>query len=171
MRTLLELIFVGLTATPLFALEITTDTVWTGLHSVSGDVLVRPGATLRVGGGTTVSLAPDASLFVFGRLAADGSASAPIHFTRAGHHNGIGRWGKIELTSATGENRFRHCVFHYGNGLRPTSGASGVVSRIAPFTISWATAPTSPKEAPRRCDGATSAQAERKFPARAAARA
>ncbi|MCX8037739.1 MAG: hypothetical protein N3D11_11975 [Candidatus Sumerlaeia bacterium] len=128
MRALFGLLLIGLTAGQVFALEITTDTLWTGERAIGGNLFVRRGATLRISAGTTVSLASDASIFVFGRLVADGTATAPIHFTRAGHRNGIGRWGKIELTSATGENRFRHCKFHYGNGLRPTSGGLGVIS-------------------------------------------
>ena len=88
--------------------HISADTTWSGEILVDGDVVVEPGAALRIAGGTTVLFAPrqdtrqsgfDASrgeLLVFGDLALEGGAG-PIRFASAASRPRAGDWSGIYL--------------------------------------------------------------------------
>jgi len=112
-----------------FAYTITTDTLWSGNRIATESVTVADGATLRIDAGTTVQLPTDAILRVEGRLLAEGTAAAPIVFTRLGHAGGTGRWGKIRFSVADGVSRLVHCRLWYANGgVQSAEGNEGIVS-------------------------------------------
>ena len=121
-----------------FSYDITTDTTWSGNHVATESVTVKNGATLRIDAGTTVQLPTDAvirvdrSQGIEGRILAEGTNARPIVFTRVGHRNGSGRWGKIRLADAARENRFLFCQFWYGDGTVASGDQNhGVVSARA----------------------------------------
>lgn len=75
--------------------NVASDTTWTGTVVVDGDVIVEPGATLRLAAGTTVEFANEdarragfdttrTELVVLGDLIIEGSSSAPVQLVRQG---------------------------------------------------------------------------------------
>ncbi|MCB1126275.1 MAG: CotH kinase family protein, partial [Verrucomicrobiae bacterium] len=94
--------------------EVNADTVWAaaeGPHVISGQLVVRPGATLTIQPGSSVFFNGAASLWVEGRLLAEGLATNPICFARSPGTYGF--WPSITLQNATNENRLSHATFEY----------------------------------------------------------
>jgi len=92
------------------------DTTWTagaGPYLIAGELTVGAGVTLTVEPGATVFFAPAARLTVAGRLLAEGTADALIHFTRMPSAGGA--WNGIQFASTTEDNRIAHAVLEYGN--------------------------------------------------------
>lgn len=98
---------------------------WRGEVNVSqtmefdGDLIVAPG--------TRVRLAPGASLFVRGRLIADGMPGAPITFTRL---DAAQPWGTIAVIGPRSDGTtIRHSLFEGGSGFKDRMREySGMVS-------------------------------------------
>ena len=80
-----------------------------------GDVLVEPGATLRIEQGTTVFMSDDASLYVQGGLRIEGTEDKPVILTsdpaitgRRPWHNSSPRWGVIAAENASDSISIRY---------------------------------------------------------------
>ena len=87
-------------------IEISSDTQWTLADSpvvVIETVIIRPGATLTIDAGVTVTLAANAGILVEGSLLANGTANEPILFTRAA---GSDSWPGIEFSGNRVWNAF-----------------------------------------------------------------
>jgi len=91
--------------------EITQDRTLSGSNTVQGTVIVRAGVTLTIAPGATMLMKTAAALEVRGRLLAEGTAGAPILFTReiAGQ-----RWKRLTFIGATG-NRLKYCTVEYAD--------------------------------------------------------
>ena len=99
--------------------NITADTTWTaagGPYQVTTTLTVNSGTTLTIEPGTTIYLASGAGITVAGggRIIAEGTASKPIHFTRAPGSTGNG--GTITVNGMPGapETRFYYVFFDFG---------------------------------------------------------
>ncbi len=91
--------------------ELTADTTWSGAYLNEGTVIVRPGATLRIEPGTVVSMDQGARIRVEGRLLAEGTAGAPIRFTRSAAGT---TWKQILFVGAA-DSMLRHCTIEYAD--------------------------------------------------------
>ncbi len=98
-------------ATGMISGQITNDTTWSGTNVVQGTVVIAPGVVVNVEPGTRFLMQAGATLRVHGRLLADGTSNAPIHFTRevAGQ-----RWGRLLFLQAD-DSLLRHCVIEYSD--------------------------------------------------------
>ena len=101
-----------------------TDTTWTaadGPYAVTASLTVPAGVTLTIEPGTTVYLASGVDLTVNngGRMVAEGTATAPIRFSRA--PGTTASWGGIVINgSTTGVSPitvFRNTHFEYNAGI------------------------------------------------------
>ena len=80
-----------------------------GARDVHGDVFIEPG--------TTIKLAPGASIRFWGRVMAQGTAEQPIRFVPQSQDQEP--WGVIGLQGAgTSGSRFTHCTFFGGSGWK-----------------------------------------------------
>jgi hypothetical protein len=109
--------------------SIVVNTTWSaaaGPYSITPGLNIANGATLTIEPGTTVYLAAGANLIVAsgGRLIAEGSAAAPIRFTRAPGSNG--NWGGIVVNGGAGspETRvtFARIEFNGGTAIHSSGG-------------------------------------------------
>lgn len=98
------------------------DTNWTLANSpyvISGSLTIAAGATLTIDPGVTVRLGGGANLTVAngGRLLAEGTADAPLLFTRNG---ASGSWGNVTIDGGIGspETRLAYAHFEF-NGRSP----------------------------------------------------
>ncbi len=104
---------------------IDTDTRWDPAGSpyiVSGELVVRNNAVLRIDAGVTVSMAPDARLTVTaGAVQARGTALNPIQVvserTRLGEIASPGDWDQWVFGPGTVNTRLDHVRFRHGRGL------------------------------------------------------
>lgn len=105
--------------------SIDADTRWDPAGSpyiVSGDLLVRNNAVLRIEAGVTVSMAPDARLTVVaGAVQARGTALNPIQVlserTRLGEAASPGDWDQWVFGPGTVNTRLDHVRLRHGRGL------------------------------------------------------
>gem|GEM_PF-378434 len=104
---------------------ISTDTTWlagSGPYNVTGTLTVASGATLTIQAGTTVYLGSGVNLVVAngGRLLAEGTATAPIRFTRA--PGASTTWGGLTINGSANspESRLSHVIFEYNNSTAIT---------------------------------------------------
>lgn len=108
-----------------------TDVTWTaagGPYRVASDLNIAHGATLTLGPGTTLYLDSGVDLTVAngGRLLAEGTAEAPIHFSRAPGSNSS--WGGITINGSIGspETRITHATIEF-NGSTAIHATGGTV--------------------------------------------
>ena len=108
---------------------LSANTTWlaaSGPYRVSGTLTVASGATLTIQPGASVYFASAASLVVAngGRLLAEGTESAPIHFTRA--PGTTIAWGGITINGGAGSPETRIVYAHIENNsataVHSTSG-------------------------------------------------
>ncbi|MCZ7556010.1 MAG: lamin tail domain-containing protein [Bacteroidia bacterium] len=89
-----------------------------------GDVRITPGAILRIGQGSTVYMADNASLYVRGGLRIDGSEAEPVRIVsdpgsagRRPWYNSMPRWGVVAAESASDSIVLQHAhIFGSGYG-------------------------------------------------------
>lgn len=110
---------------------ISVDTTWTaagGPYNIATSLTIANGATLTIQPGTTVYFGSGANLTVAsgGRLLAEGTANAPIRFTRA--PGSSVSWGGITINGGAGspETRIAYAHFEY-NGSTAIHSAGGTV--------------------------------------------
>jgi hypothetical protein len=110
---------------------VSANTTWTaagGPYHITANLTVNSGATLTLQPGTTVYLAAGVNLTVAsgGRLLAEGTVEAPIHFTRA--PTDTGRWGGIVINGGAGtpETRITHAHIEF-NGATAIHSSGGTV--------------------------------------------
>ncbi len=90
--------------------ESLTLTLDTSPHIILDDIIVPPGLTLTIEPGVTVAFAEGTSLFVEGRLLAEGTVGQPITFTR---DQDSGYWGAIGIYGSREDNRLAHVLVEY----------------------------------------------------------
>ncbi|HUT12474.1 MAG TPA: lamin tail domain-containing protein [Thermoguttaceae bacterium] len=93
--------------------ELLGDTVWrpqNGQYRVASQLTVPAGSTLTIMPGTTVFFDDGASLLVEGRLDAQGTPDALIHFTRS---PGATSWNGIRFNNTMADNRITYAVAQY----------------------------------------------------------
>ncbi|MFO1460558.1 MAG: lamin tail domain-containing protein [Verrucomicrobiota bacterium] len=107
------------------------NTTWSaadGPFQITGNLTVASGATLTLTPGTTVYLGPGANLTVAsgGRILAEGTAEAPIRFTRS--PGSASAWGGIVLNGggSSPENRITHAHIEF-NGTTAIEVAGAAV--------------------------------------------
>ena len=101
---------------PRKALEWSGEVVVKGIREIDGDLVLRPG--------TTVRLSPGSLLMVRGRLEARGEKGKPVRFLR--EKPGYGPWGAVVLSGAGADGSvLRGCEF---------SGGSGAVHRFVEYS-------------------------------------
>ena len=99
--------------------ESTTLTTSAVPYFITDDITVPVGITLTIQPGVTLQLWPGRSLIVYGRLAAEGTPSQPIRFTRAPPSvppNGgeeEGGWGAILFDSSEADNRIAYATVEH----------------------------------------------------------
>ena len=110
---------------------ITADTTWfarSNVYTVVGALTVASGATLTIEPGVSVYLDPGVSLTVAdgGRVVAEGTAQAPINFTRV--PSTTPAWGGITINGSVGspETRIVHAYIE-GNGNTCIEVAGGTL--------------------------------------------
>lgn len=89
--------------------NVSTDTTWRGIVTVTNTVTILPGTVLRVAPGTKVAFSKETGLDVKGRLLAKGKEDGKIVFTSA-QGTGASAWDEIRLEYATG-SEIAHCIF------------------------------------------------------------
>jgi len=108
---------------------ITQNTTWTLVDSpfvLSGDLVVYPNATLTIEPGVEVRFGGEFSLFIDGRLLADGTDDKMIRFTSNKQDPGAGDWEAIVFISAQASS-LTHCTIEYGmNGTTVASGSLNI---------------------------------------------
>jgi len=116
-----------LAAAPTSAVEntvresVVADSVWSGVVTVVGQVVVKKGATLTILPGTTVRFAwldgdgdgiGDGELNVEGRIVARGTRENPIRFTSAREQPAPKDWTYV-MISTSRESSIEYCIFEY----------------------------------------------------------
>jgi len=92
--------------------EITQPTQWSpdnGTYVVVGKVAVRKGAQLVIDPGTRVEFTLHAALVVYGRIAAKGTAGAPVVFTSAAGEPSFFDWNGVRLVESS-DSMLEHVV-------------------------------------------------------------
>lgn len=114
---------------------IETDQTWTGLHRISGDVVVR-GADVHLRCGAHVEMGPGASLEVAagGEIVSKGQSGCPVVWTTGSSQPEAGDWDGIVVTSG-GRLEARHTTVAYAGGggaaLRILDGGQTALERLA----------------------------------------
>ncbi len=93
--------------------QLAGDTVWrpeNGQYRVTSQLTVPAGRSLSIMPGTTVFFDAGASLLVEGTLMAEGTAEAPIRFTRA---PGAADWDGIRFVNNMNDNVIRHAFIEH----------------------------------------------------------
>ena len=85
--------------------------VWSGTVSVTADLEVASGDTLRIEAGARIEIAAGVTIRVRGRLLAEGTEPAPILFTR---RTAGTRWERI-LFIDSGDSRLEHCTIEFAD--------------------------------------------------------
>ncbi|MBM3836409.1 MAG: hypothetical protein FJ398_00355 [Verrucomicrobia bacterium] len=108
-----------------------TNTTWTaaqGPYSLTGSLTVSNGATLTIEAGTSVFLGANVNLVIDrgGRLLAEGTAAAPIRFTRP--PNSTANWGHIAIRGGPNSPETRMTYAHIeGNRSTAIQSTDGTV--------------------------------------------
>ncbi len=92
-----------------------SDTIWTadqGPYRIDENLTVPAGITLAIMEGTEITLGPNVQIIVQGRLVAQGTKVAPIHFTR--HPESTEPWGGLQFKDTQTDNELVYCVLEYG---------------------------------------------------------
>ena len=128
------------------------DTTWRGRVHVTGDVLVKEGATLTVLPGTLVRFDtiepmldtaggknllgldspyfPGAEIIIRGRIIAVGTSERPITFQSVDKNAKAGAWGAINLLGSNG-NVIEYCRIHHAyNGIHNHASTAVVLNSI-----------------------------------------
>ena len=111
--------------------SLSADQTWSpaeGPYLLTGTLTIPPGLTLTLAPGTTVALEAGADLVVAdgGRLLAEGSAAAPIYFTRP--PGSTAAWGGIVVNGSVGSPETRLGYVHIaGNGDTAVHAVGGTV--------------------------------------------
>ena len=95
---------------------IAQDTIWTPTDSpfvVSKDLIVAPAVTLTIMPGVEVRFGGNFSLFVGGRLVADGTQDNWITFTSNKGNPSAGDWNTIQFFSGTQPSSLAYCLIEY----------------------------------------------------------
>lgn len=129
-ETFLDVWYDASTSTPVSG-TVRGSTTWSaaaGPYLVTGDLTIAAGATLQIEPGTSVYLGSGVSLTVAngGRLLAEGTAEAPIRFTRA--PTASTSWGGLVIQGGVGspETRIRWAHFEF-NGTTAIHSSGGTV--------------------------------------------
>ncbi len=96
------------------------DIILSGAYIIDKTVTVPAGKVLTIEPGTVVLFQEGSRLTVHGRLLAEGSATAPIRFTRAVDK---ARWLGLQLDQTDEDNYIRHALFEYA---RTDDGMIGI---------------------------------------------
>jgi parallel beta-helix repeat protein len=108
---------------------ITQNTTWTLVDSpfvLSGNVTVYQNATLTIEPGVEVKFGGEFSLFINGKLLADGTDEKMITFTSNEQNPKAGDWKTIAFIS-TQASSLTHCIIEYGvNGTTVASGSLNI---------------------------------------------
>ncbi len=133
-------------------LTIDKDTVWDGRIRITGDILVKEGATLTVMPGTVIRFDtiepkldtdggrnmlgldspyfPGAEIIVRGRIVAVGTPDSPITFTSSDKAAKPGIWGAINLLGSNG-NVVEFCRIYYAyNGVHNHASTAVVLNSV-----------------------------------------
>lgn len=133
-------------------LTLDKDTVWEGRIRITGDIMVKEGATLTVlpgtvirfdtiepkldtdGGGNMLGLDspyfPGAEIIVRGRILAVGTADFPITFTSSDKAAKPGSWGAINLLGSNG-NVVEFCRVYYAyNGVHNHAATAVILNNV-----------------------------------------
>ena len=100
--------------------ELTGNTIWRpedGQYRITGTLTVPPQYSLTILPGTTVFFNNGTSLIVEGPLYAEGTAEAPVRFTRA---PGATSWDGIQFVDNMNDNVIRHAILEHStrtNGM------------------------------------------------------
>lgn len=88
---------------------------WSGEINITENIEINE--ELHIDAGTTVRLAPGASVVVFGKVSAEGSAESPIRFLPIAD---VGLpWGTFSIQGRGADgSRFSHCEFSGGSGIK-----------------------------------------------------
>ncbi len=95
--------------------SIDTDTLWTvdqSPYEVTGDITIRPDATLSIDPGVVVQFRENTRLNVRGRLLAEGTPWNRITFDRAA---GASDWEGLKFEDTLEDNRITFIDMHYGD--------------------------------------------------------
>jgi hypothetical protein len=86
------------------------------VRSIDRDFVVPEHVTLRIAAGTRLRIAPGASLYIFGRILAEGTSQAPVVFESSEPGN---PWGALALQGGSADgSRLRHTEFRGGSLAR-----------------------------------------------------
>ena len=133
-------------------LTIDKDTVWDGRIRITGDILVKEGATLTILPGTVIRFDtiepkldtdggrnmlgldspyfPGAEIIVRGRIVAVGTHDFPITFTSSDKAAKPGIWGAINLLGSNG-NVVEFCRIYYAyNGVHNHASTAVVINNV-----------------------------------------
>ena len=91
--------------------ELTEDTTWSGTVVLDSNVVVPAGIVLTIEPATTVQMKNAVTIYIYGRLLADGTEAQPIRFTR--YASGM-TWKQIRFVEAA-DSRLTNCIFEYAN--------------------------------------------------------
>ena len=111
------ILLIGLLFTTNLSMAIThisTSTTWSGIVSMTDDIIVDPNVLLTINQGTTINVGNNTTrgfyLEVQGSLTADGSSSYAITFQPTSTTIG---WYGIHLNNPTGDCLIDHCIISY----------------------------------------------------------
>jgi hypothetical protein len=100
-------------------------------YHITEDIVVHAGATLTIEPCTELHFSPGASLLVYGRLRAEGTAARPIVFTGEG---GV-RWGAIAFYYTNQDNRIAHAVVEWTTEETADLRAQGITAYASTLTL------------------------------------
>ena len=103
-----------ISATPVAALIINVDTVWSGTHTINDSLIIRNNATLTIQAGATVEIADDCYIWVQSSGALD---ATDVTFTWA---DGVNEWKGIYFSNSDSRSRLVHCTIERAKGYSET---------------------------------------------------